>query len=77
MCNVISNTNGWETSHIRRPKSRSPDRGAFSELAREMADGTIFGWWLLELGETVILGGTLSFLTLLDEAEAMSGMERP
>jgi hypothetical protein len=42
-----------------------------------MADGTISRGWSLELVDAVILGGTSSFLTLLDEAEAMSGMERP
>jgi hypothetical protein len=77
MCNVSSNTNGWEASHVRRPKSRSPDGGVFSELAREMADGTISRGWSLELVDAVILGETSSFLTFSDEAEAVSVMERP
>ena len=42
-----------------------------------MADGTIFGWWSHELVDAVILGGTSSFLTFSDEAEAVSRMERP
>ena len=78
MCNVISNTNGWKVSHVRRPKSRRTDGGVFcNKLACEVADGTISRGCLLELVEAVILGGTSSFLMLLDEAEAVSGMERP
>ncbi len=77
MCNVTSNTNGWEASHVRRPKSRRPGGGIFcNELARKKADGTISRGCSLELVDAVILGGTSSFLTLLDEAEAVSRMER-
>jgi hypothetical protein len=42
-----------------------------------MAEGTISRGWSLELVEALILGGTSSFLTFSDEAEAVSRMERP
>jgi hypothetical protein len=78
LCNVISNTNGGEASHVRRSKSRRPDGGLFcNELAREMDDGTISRGCSLELVDAVILGGTSSFLTFSDEAETVSRMERP